>query len=97
MTENHLRFYLPPYVFDTSGMVCGTPSTKLSVRPSVSPSVCPVSLLQQPVAGLLLWAWQQAISIDCCTARLQQAIHIHSSTALSSKCQQCHVYSYVGS
>ena len=76
----------------------GMPNTVYeTVRPSVSLSVCPVSLLQQPVAGLLLWAWRQAISIDCCTARLQQAIHIHSSTALSSKCQQCHVFSDVGS
>ena len=44
----------------------------------------------------------QAMSIDCCTARLRVFyvkfwIHIHSITAVSSKGEQCHVYSDVGS
>ena len=49
------------------------------------------------------WATRwQAISIDCCTARTQQARRAtgagrlaatrRSSTALSSKCEQCHIY-----
>jgi len=65
----------------------------LSVCLSVSPYVCSIYRpLQQHAAGLLLWAPLQAISISCCMARLQQAIHICSSMAVS-KCEQCHVVS----
>ena len=44
--------------------------------------------LQQPVAGLLLWVLQAGDIVQL----LQQAT-AHSSTAVGSKCWQCHVVS----
>jgi len=75
----------------------------VSVCTSVRPSVCPFRPLQQHAAGLLLWAPPDDV-IDCCTAHLQQAWPAFdpypdhsSSTAVSSKCERCYVYSDVGS
>jgi len=58
--------------------------------------------MQQRAVGLLLWA-PQASDIRSIAARLvcsrrgRVSIHIHSSTAVSSKCEQRRVYSDVGS
>jgi len=53
-------------------------------------------LLQQHVAGLLLGALQAVDTIDSggCPAATTPPQHNTHSTAVSSKCEQCHVYSH---
>jgi len=90
-----LQCYLPPGrggIIDVSQSLTDTParivcsSNVVTVRcPSVCPSVCPFYRpLQQRAAGLLLWA-RRASDID----RLLQQATAHSSTAASSKCEDC--------
>jgi len=51
-------------------------------RYGVRPSVCPVYPLQQRAAGLLLLALR--------AGHIDRQRRAHSSTAFSSKCEQCH-------
>ena len=81
-------------LFDTVRIVCGTGSIKRSgVRLSVRQSVCPISRTQQRRAAGLLLSAVRAKDID----RQRRAPGSSSaaargrSTALSSKCGQCHV------
>ena len=60
----------------------GRPSVRLSVRPFVGLFVCPN--IRPPYSS------GQEISINCCTVGAQQ--QRRRSTALSSICEQCHVY-----
>ena len=49
-------------------------SVCVSVRPSVCPSVCPILRRSHGVRRICCWGLcRQTISIDCCTAHLQQA------------------------
>ena len=76
-------------VIDTACIVCGRVYAMVRC-PSVCPSVClSCWSLQQCVAGLLPWAWQ-AGDISCCTVGTEQQWR-HSSTAVSSKGEQCHI------
>ena len=69
-----------------------------SVRPSIHPSVCPIDRQQQRWPASLLLSAQRAGNIDrqlralaprtSCSQVQQQR---RRSTALSSKCGQCHV------
>ena len=83
--ESVAPFFGPP----CSDKCAGLWNCRASVRPSV-PSCAATAACGD-------FASAAAISIDCCTALLQQrsrySIDIHSSTAVSSKCEQCHVYS----
>ena len=81
-------------LFDTVLIVCGAGSIKRSgVRPSVRPSVCPISQTQQRRAAGLLLSAVRAKEID----RQRRAPGSSSaaarvrSTVLSSKCGQRHV------
>jgi len=61
------------------------------------PPVCPIyQLLQQHVADLLLSAlWAGDVDRQAAGTQQQQHCHsmVHSSMAVSSSCEQCHVYS----
>ena len=63
----------------------GTVSVRLSVCPIYRP-------LQQRAAGLLPWAWRTG-DIDRQRRPSAPRSTAHSSTAFSSKCEQCHVVS----
>jgi len=58
-------------------------------------SICLIAPPPRRAAGLLLRPRGQAVSTDCFTARSKRgrfSMHIHSSTAVSSKCEQCRLY-----
>jgi len=85
------------------------PSARLSVCLSVCLCVCPSvrpSVLSYAAAtacggfaaeGSAGRRYQSIAARRICSRRGRLSIHIQSSTALSSKCAQCHVYSDVGS
>ena len=65
------------------------PSVRLSVRSSVYPSI-PLFFRRTPLLRVSCCAHGgQETSIDCCMVGAQQ--QRRRSTALSSKCQQCHI------
>ena len=70
----------------------GTSSVCLSICLSHSPAAAARGGF--PAVGTA-GGWYGSIAARCvCSRRGCLSIHIHSSTAVSSKCEQCHVYSH---
>ena len=92
-TVPHRRSKMPPaYQHCLLSMHCAEQGL-CNGQASVCMSVCPViHPLHSAAAGLPLCARRQEISFDCCTAGAQQ--QRRHSMALSSKCEQCYVYSW---
>ena len=92
-------------VYVTTQCPSGCLSVCLCVRPSVRLSVC-LSVPSYAAAtacggfaaeGSAGRRYQSIAARRICSRRGRLSIHIRSSTALSSKCALCHVYSDVGS
>ena len=90
----------PRPVIGTASVVCGAGSMKLS---GVRLSACLSHLVLQPrrAAGLLLCPpgrrYRSIAVRRICSRRGRLSICIHIRAVVSSKCEQCHVYSDVGS
>jgi len=91
-----------PIFIDTARTVCGRASVTIRCL-SVCPSVRPILRRSFGVFGGFAAVgpagrrYQSTAARRVCSRRGRLSIHIHSSTAVSSKCEQCRVYSDLGS
>ena len=91
------------FITDTVRIACGLCNGTVSVPPYVCLSVRPsLSYLSTAAAACGGFAaacpacsrYRSIAARRVCSRRGRHSIHIHSNTAVSSKCEQCHVVSW---
>ena len=69
----------------------------MSVHPSVQSCTAAMACGQFAAVGPMRRRYRSIAAQHICSRHSRLSLHIHSSTVVSSKCEQCHVYSDVGS